>query len=176
MKNILTAAVLLLAALSQLAQPRQQGRSATQTKWRVDVIEKKTVYDLQKRLRVSYSDPEEQRAHLRDEASVQLWPAERLATALAKVAESGYILIDIEGPTIETANPRWFEAVITTEDGAELAREKGPDVIPMNLSAHKWFSGFSVALKNKPMAPLKVFVIDTVMNERVVYRLTPPGS
>lgn len=113
-------------------------------------------------------------AYLKRKASNELWSDQKLEQEVKQLSKESEIIVKIESYSIGSANTKYWELVIQTMDGNEIARAKGYDRIasyyPPNTGYHRgWWNFMLIRINAKYKPPFKLFVIDKLSNTRSQY-------
>ena len=95
---------------------------------------------------------------------------------MSNIPAGGYIVINIERLTIDTANTRWFEFVVTS-GGSEVYRKKGKSNIANTpISNGMWGNTAIVPLNSKVSSEITLYVIDTILGGRDEFKIGVPTN
>jgi len=126
--------------------------------------------------KVEYRSPRVLEASLREKAQNELWSTDRLKYELGSIPKGGYILIHISGPTIESANPKWWEYVIHNMQGEEILRQHGENDIPEHSTSQygtTWWNIDGIPLSELMPSQFKIYVVDRLRQTRSAFIIYP---
>lgn len=126
--------------------------------------------------KIEYKSYEYMLSELNEEASVQMWSEDKMQLEKSKVPSGGYILVHVSGPTIGSANTKYWEYVIQSMDGKEIFRQEGDDDIPEHTTSQYgtvWWNIDGVYLRESLAGPFKVYVLDKLSNKRSGFIVFP---
>lgn len=94
-------------------------------------------------------------------------PADKIAVALTSIPIGGIVKAYIERPTIGSANTKYFTFIVFNANGKEMLRHVGSDDIANvpSRSSRMWWNIELFAIVEPMQRPLKIRVVDTLMNE-----------
>jgi len=113
---------------------------------------------------------------LEENEKIQLWTKEKMESQVLLLPKGGYIIVEVRGLTIGSANTKWWEYIVQTMDGEEILRKQGEDEIPEFTSSQygtTWWNLELLYLKDEITEPFKVFVIDKLNNKRSAFVVYP---
>jgi hypothetical protein len=126
--------------------------------------------------KVEYRSPRVLEASLREKAQNELWSADKLEYEIRSIPKGGYILIRISGPTIASANPKWWEYVIHDLQGTEILRQSGENDIPEHTTSQygtTWWNIDGIPLLKPMPNKFKIYVIDRLSKSRSAFIIYP---
>lgn len=94
-------------------------------------------------------------------------PTDRISVALSSIPVGGRVRAYIERPTIGSANTKYFTFIVFDANGKEVLRHVGSDDIANvpSRSSRMWWNIELFDLVEPMQRPLKIRVVDTLMNE-----------
>jgi len=126
--------------------------------------------------RVEYNSYGYLLSKLEQERGMQMWSEERYLTAKSCLPVGGEIFVHITGPSIGSADTKYWEYVVQTMDGVEVMRKVGEERIPRYTASQygvTWWNLDIISIKEKISGPFKVYVLDRLMNKRSGFIIYP---
>ncbi|MEI6853112.1 MAG: hypothetical protein WCL06_09725 [Bacteroidota bacterium] len=112
----------------------------------------------------------------KNKAENQMWSNERLQSELKNIPLGGYVLIKVMGPTLASANTKYWNYIVKDLNGNEITSKHGEDSVPDFTSSQygtTWYDYDIVDINNTINEPFKVYVIDELLNKKSEYTITP---
>lgn len=127
------------------------------------------------RPKVKYKTYSALKIEFEERARVQLYDSIKYKQELSALPIGGNLTIEITGLTLESANPKNWEYIITYED-QQIFREPGRNKIP-NAKYHQgttYWNGFDmIFLRQKVDSPFTLSLVDKISNKRYDYMVDP---
>jgi hypothetical protein len=125
---------------------------------------------------IEYKSHKQLLVELNSKAKNEMWSADKLNKKEHEVSPGGHVIVSVSGPTIGSANTKYWMYVVQTMDGQEILRKSGVDDIPdftYSKYGTTWWN-IDVISIDKPMnSPFKVFVIDSLSEKRSGFIVYP---
>ena len=105
-----------------------------------------------------------------------MWSEEKMKLETSRLPSGGYIIVHVSGPTIGSANTKYWEYVLHTMDGKEIYRQQGDDDIPEHTTSQYgtvWWNTDVVYLNDGIAGPFKVYILDKLSNKRSGFIVYP---
>lgn len=120
--------------------------------------------------RIEYQSRDHMLSEVDRKADVLMWSKEETASRRSKVPPGGYVFVYISGPTIHSANTKYWKYIVQSMDGEEILRKQGKDDVPEYTTS--WWNIDGIYLKEDPGGPFKIYILDELRSKRsgfVVY-------
>lgn len=105
-----------------------------------------------------------------------LWSPDRLKRELKLLPPGGQVVAKVSSVTIESANTKYWEFVVTDLDGKEMQRRTGSNSIANHNTGKystEWWNIAVVRLHSPVNVPFKFHVIDNISDKRSTYIVYP---
>jgi len=126
--------------------------------------------------RIEYKSHKQLLIELNSKAKNEMWSNEKLLNEESNIPPGGYILVHISGPTIGSANTKYWKYVVQDIEGNEIFRESGDNDIPEYTSSQygtTWWNIDIIYLPNQMTNQFKVYVIDSLSEKRSGFIIYP---
>jgi hypothetical protein len=124
---------------------------------------------------VKYQSLEDLITYAKKKARNEMWSEDRLNAHINLLPEGGWAVVEISGPTISSANTKWWEFVVKDKSGNETYRKKGRDEIPRHTTSRDGARWWNVEIVRFPEAidgHVDLYVIDMLQTKRSSFRIS----
>jgi hypothetical protein len=170
LKKLFAATMLCLSVGCSSLLPTPVGSMSIEYGAEVEVIEHQIGSN------VTYQDYASISSELADTAKISLWSKKRLKSELSIRPKGGFLTVSVYDSTLEMANTKHYEVILISEAGEEIKRVKGDDRIASVIGGAygpKFMGVQVISLEKKLSSPTKVYVVNTLINQRTVFLVKP---